>query len=281
MQEKDTIQKFIFSHENIRGAMVHLSETYQTIITQHHYPSAVRKLLGEALVACALLSSSIKFEGELSLQFHGDSRLSLLLIQCDHLFNLRGFAKFSKEANTDYSDAFLTGKMVLTITPLQGTQAYQSIVPIKSTSMSDNIMDYFLQSEQIATKVWLAVDEQQAAGMLIQLMPGQNTTQRERFWEYAVVLGETVQDDELLQLDNASLLHRLYHETELRLFDADSIRFRCRCSHEKMKQVLTVLGQEDVKKLLEEQGRISVTCDFCNQQYFFDGIDIALLFPQH
>lgn len=282
MQEKDCIQKFIFVHEDIRGALVHLNESYQTIITQHHYPKAVKQILGEALAACVLLTSSLKFEGDVSLQFQGDSRLPLLLVQCDHTFNLRGFAKFSQEPNIAFEEAFLAGRLVLTIAPENNTQAYQSIVPIQSTSMSDNIMAYFLQSEQIATKVWLAVDEHQASGMLLQMLPTENqdSSARERFWEYAVVMGETVEEQELLQLDNATLLHRLYHETELRLFEAEPVKFRCRCTPQKMQQVLNVLGKQEIESLIQEQGRISVTCDFCNQQYLFDAIDIAMLFHQ-
>ena len=114
--------------------------------------------------------------------------------------------------------------------------------------------------------------------MLLQLMPGQDTLQREQFWEYAVQLGQTISEEELLNLDNTTILHRLYHETELRLYTARPVRFECRCNEDKMKQVLTVLGKEDVDQLLKEKGQVEVRCDFCNQQYTFDAIDITLLF---
>ena len=117
-----------------------------------------------------------------------------------------------------------------------------------------------------------------AAGMLLQLMPDQNTVQREQFWEYAVQIGQTISETELLTLDNPTILHRLYHETVLRLYDARPIRFKCRCNQDKMKQVLNVLGAEEVKQLLEETGHVDVCCDFCNHKYSFDPIDIAMLF---
>lgn len=279
MNNIDSMQRFIFDKASIRGEIAHLNDVFTTIINQRPYPPMVRNLLGEALISCLLLAGSIKFEGELSLQFQGDARLPLLLIQCDNQLQLRGFAKYQDNLTaTDYSESFLQGQMVLTINQYNQTQSYQSIVPIQSTSMAENLMHYFAQSEQVASRVWLAVGEESVAGILLQLMPGQDTQQREHFWEYAVHLGQTVSENELLTLDNETLLYRLYHEAELRLFDTRSARFKCRCSTEKMQQVLTVLGENDIKKLLEEQGHVDVNCEFCNKHYAFDAIDISLLF---
>lgn len=279
MKEIDTLQRFMFEHASIRGEIAHLDETYKTIMHQHPYPPAVKALLGEALISCLLLAGSIKFEGDVSLQFHGDKRLPLLLVQCDHQLQIRAFAKYQENSgDVDYGNAFLEGKMVLVINQHKKTQAYQSVVPIRSTSMSENLTHYFAQSEQVASQVWLSVNEDCAAGMLLQLMPDQDTQQREEFWEYAVMLGQTLSDHELLTLDNQTILHRLYHETELRLYPARPVSFQCRCNPEKMKQVLTVLGEKDVQQLLEEKGHVEVRCDFCNQEYIFDPIDITLLF---
>jgi molecular chaperone Hsp33 len=279
MKEQDTLQRFIFEHANIRGEIVHIENTFQTIMNQRDYPPMVKNLLGEAIVSCLLLASSIKFEGSLNLQFQGDARLPLLLVQCDHLLNIRAFAKFTEGLEIiDYATAFLQGQMVLTISQDNQTQVYQSVVPIQATSMSENLMTYFAQSEQVASRVWLAVNDQMAAGMLLQLLPGQDTLQREQFWEYAVQLGQTVSEEELLNLDNQTLLYRLYNETEIRLFDTRTTRFKCRCNQEKMKQVIKTLGEEDANALLKEKGGIEINCDFCNQKYNFDAIDITLMF---
>lgn len=279
MKEPDTLQKFIFEHANIRGEIVHIEHTFQTIMNQRDYPPMVKNLLGEAIVSCLLLASSIKFEGSLNLQFQGDARLPLLLVQCDHQLNIRAFAKFTENLEIiDYATAFLQGQMVLTINQYNQTQTYQSMIPIQATSMSENLMHYFAQSEQIATRVWLAVNDTMAAGMLLQLMPGEDTAQREQFWEYAVQLGQTVSEEELLTLDNPTLIYRLYNETDIRIFESRSTRFQCRCSPEKMKQVITVLGEEEARSLLKEQDMITVSCDFCNQKYNFDPIDITMMF---
>lgn len=279
MKEPDTLQRFIFENANIRGEIVHIQNTYQTIMNQRQYPPMVKNLLGEAIVSCLLLASSIKFEGSLNLQFQGDVRLPLLLVQCDHHLNIRAFAKYAENLETvDYANAFLHGQMAITISQFNQPQVYESRIPIQSTSMSENLMDYFAQSEQIPTKVWLAVNENMAAGMLLQLMPGQDTLQKELFWEYAVQLGSTISEDELLHLDNYTLLYRLYNEEDIRVFDNRSTRFQCRCSLDKMKQVIKILGKEESEQLIKEQGRVDINCDFCNQKYTFDAIDVAMIF---
>ena len=279
MAPKDTLQRFLFEHASIRGEIAHLDQSYQTVLQQRPYPPVVKQLLGEAMLSCALLAGSIKFEGEISLQFQGDARLPLLLVQCDHRLQLRAYAKYQEQSEAiDYREAFLGGTMSLMIGQNNQSQSYQSKVPITSGSMSDNLMHYFAQSEQLATQVCLAVSDDQAAGMILQLMPGQNSLQREQFWEYAVHLGKTLKNDELLTLNNETILHRLYHETELRLYDARPVRFQCRCTPVKMKQVLRLLGESDVKQLLQEQGAVTVCCDFCNKQFAFDAVDIHLMF---
>ncbi len=278
-EEFDSVQRFMFEHASIRGEIAHLDETYKTIMNQRPYPPMVKHLLGEALVSCLLLTGSIKFEGEVTLQFRGDKRLPFLIVQCDHQLQLRGFAKFQQDdGDIDYNAAFLDGNMLVNINQYNQTQAYQSVVPIASLSMAENLMQYFAQSEQVASRVWLAVNDQTAAGMLLQLMPDQDTQQREEFWEYAVQIGQTISEHELLTLDNPTILHRLYHETELRLYPARSVRFQCRCTEEKMKQALTVLGEVEVKSLLQEKGTVEVICDFCSRRYGFDAIDVTLLF---
>ena len=275
----NSLQRFLFEHAAIRGEMIHLDSVYQTITQQRAYPPRIKQLLGEAMMSCALLVGGIKFEGEVSVQFQGDKRFPLMLIQCDHLLQMRGFANFSENLTDEaYTDAFMQGNLVINLTPHQQTQTYQSVVPLISTAMSDNLMHYFAQSEQLPSKVWFAINEQSAAGILLQLMPGQSSLQREHFWEYAVQIGATITAEELLTLDNTTLLHRLYHETELRLYPERLIQFKCRCSHEKMQQVIGLLGEKEAQDLVQEKGQVDIRCEFCSLNYTFDAIDVALLF---
>src|SRR3990167_7900861 len=277
--ELDSLQRFLFEHASVRGEIIHLEQTYQTILSQHAYPPAVKHLLGEALMSAALLAGNIQFEGNFSLQFHGDKRLPLLLVQCDHQLHLRALVKYDESTeDIDYNSAFLEGKMTLFIDQYNQTQAYQSIVPIHSISMADNLSHYFAQSDQIQTRIWFATNQHQAAGMLLQLMPDTNILTREECWNYAINIGETITNHELLTLDNQTILHRLYHETELQLYPARHISFRCQCNIDKMKQVLTVLGKKDLQQLLKEKNEVSINCDFCNQRYLFNPIDVERMF---
>lgn len=279
MHSLDNLQRFMFEHAAIRGELIHLNHVYQTVSQQRLYPPKIKQLLAEAMMSCILLVGAIKFEGEISVQFQGDKRLPLILVQGDHELRIRACATFKEQLSDDeYLDAFLHGTMVINLTPHNQTQTYQSIVPITSVSMSDNLMNYFAQSEQITTKVWFAVSDTHAAGVMLQLMPGQNTEQREHFWEYAVHIGETITKEELITLDNTTLLHRLYHETELRLYPERIIHHQCRCTPDKMQHVIGLLGEADAMALLKEQGQIDIRCEFCNKKYTFDAIDVTLLF---
>ncbi|MCC5791443.1 MAG: Hsp33 family molecular chaperone HslO [Legionellaceae bacterium] len=278
---QDEIQGFMLEHEDIRGAIVHLNATYQRIIHQRPYPPMVRYLLGEALVSAVLLASSIKFAGRLSVQFEGSAALSLLLVQIDETLGLRAMAKCAPGLTDEaYAGAFLQGQLVINVQSEQQSAGYQSRVPLLSTSMSENLTHFFAQSEQLATRVWLAASDEHAAGMLLQLLPGKGSLEREHFWEYALAMGETVSESELLSLDNTVLLHRLYHETDVRIFDARPVRFQCRCDTGRMQQILTTLGEDELQQMLAEQGKVEVRCGFCNSQHDFDAIDLALLFRQ-
>ena len=279
MTQRDIQQRFIFEHAPVRGEIVHLQDAYQKIIGQQEYPPMVKHLLGEALVSCLLMASSIKFEGMLALQFQGDASLPLLIVQADHHLNIRACATFQEGLGDDvYSQSFLHGNMTVNINQNNQTNPYQSVIPIQSTSMAENLMQYFAQSEQLSTQIWLAVNDTQASGMMLQLMPTDSDADREEFWQYAVQIGGTITPHELWTLDNTELLHRLYHETELRLFEPRPTQFKCRCSQEKMRQVLMTLGKEDAEALIAERGSIEVVCDFCHQEYQLDVIDVAMIF---
>lgn len=276
------LQSFVLEEANVRGQIVRLHDTFNTIRKQRAYPPRIERFLGEALAACLMLAGTIKFEGELSLQFQSDSRFPLLIVQCDHMLNIRAYAQYQEALqDSDYEAAFLEGRMALTVQQYHHTDVYQSIVPIESLDLSQNLMAYFTRSEQIPTFVKLIAGETSVAGILIQLLPGENSTEREYFWEYAVHIASTITPEELLQLDNSTILHRLYHETTVLLFDARHARFRCRCSKEKMRHAIKLLGKEDAEALLEERGQIDIGCDFCNHHYQFDAIDVIELFHKH
>ena len=279
--KQDEIQRFLLEEAHIQGKVAYLNEAYQEIMAQREYPPIVQRLLGETLIACLLLAEQLKFEGSFSLQFEGDKRLPLILVQCTHQLHLRALAKFEPDLDeAAYADAFLHGQMVLTLQSQRHTQNYQSKLPIQSLSIADNLMSYFAQSEQIASFIWLATTPQQAGGFLIQLLPTteENIQKREQFWEYALHIGQTITEDELFTLDNETLLYRLYHETPVRLFDKKTPKFQCRCTPERMHQVLRVLGKKECDDLLKTHKTVEAHCEFCNKTYPFDAIDVEMIF---
>lgn len=279
----DTLQRFIFEHSDVRGEIAHLNESFTTIIKQHNYPKPIHAVLGEALVASVLLCATIKFQGQLTLQFQSDGPLKLLVVKCNHQYHIRGVAQFDSEkvmANENPTSLLGYGQLVVTLQTLDQKNSYQSIIPLHKQGISHSLENYFAQSEQLATRVWLAVDDKSAAGILLQLLPKQTTRDRECFWEHAVKLGETLKEDELLHLDNETILKRLYHDQDIRLFPAQSIQFLCTCNKLRMENAIRILGQDEAQSILSQKQLIIVTCEFCNHQFSFDKIDIAAIFHE-
>jgi len=275
----DAVQRFLLEDMHVKGSVAYLKKTYQTILAQRAYPPLLQRLLGETLVACLLLAESLKFEGSLSLQFEGDSRFPLLLVQCDQELHLRALAKFTPDLDESaYAEAFLQGQMVLTLQSALHPQNYQSKLGICSLSIADNLMHYFAQSEQITSFIWISAEAEQVGGFFIQLLPTSNVQEREAFWEYALHLGQTVTSEELFTLDNEALLYRLYHETPVQIFKKRSAQFQCRCTPERIHNALKVLGKEECEMILKTHKTVEAACDFCNQSYQFDAIDIEMVF---
>lgn len=278
---EDTIQGFIFENADIRGQIVHLNETKDKILSPHHYPKQVERLLTEVLLSALLMSATIKFSGQLTIQFQSKGDLQLLLVKCDHQFNTRALAQYDEGITTSsLNDCLQNGTLVVTIEADKNNKPYQSIVPIKGT-IKDSLIYYFQQSEQLPTHFWFAVSEEQAVGMLLQQVPDRlKAENRETVWEEVSMLAESVKINELLQLDNQTLLHRLFHEHKLRVFDPKPVHFHCPCSRSKMLEAVKIMGEEEVNNIFKTHKTIDVTCEFCLEYYAFDKVDTDYLFKK-
>ena len=280
---KDQMQRFIFDETDIRGEIVSLEEAYQTIIEQNPAPRAVQLLLGEFLAAASLLSSTLKFDGIITLQARGDGPLALIMAECDHHKGLRGIANPDPEADfsglENASMLELLGKSVLAITidPDKGKR-YQGVVPLEEDTLAACLEYYFMQSEQLDTRFWMAANEQCVSALMLQALPQQKTDSKDQ-WETVTALAGTVTSQELLELDHKTLLFRLFHEHEVRLFDSLPVRFSCSCSRARCASTLATLGPKEVSELIEEQGKVSIDCQFCKQHYSFKLSDMAEIFP--
>jgi len=284
MSDNDQLHRFIIENTRVRGEMVHLNASWKAVLERYDYPKNVRNLLGEAFAACALLSATIKFEGSLILQIRGDGPLHLLVVQATSDGTLRGLARWSKEVPEQNLNAiFGNAQMVMTIEQPRG-EPYQGIIALDGEHIKDAIENYFRQSEQLNTRLWLASDKQSCVGFLIQELPDtevethSNPEQDEENWNHAEQLASTLSKDELLSLQTKDILHRLFHEDDVRLFEPSPLSFRCGCSSQRISQMILSLGHAEAKSIIEEQGKIQVDCEFCNAQYNFDSVDIENLF---
>ena len=286
----DRLQRFIFDDTQVRGEIAQLHSTYQQAIANHGYPLAVERLLGELLAACALLTATIKFDGTLSIEFRGKGALKLLMAESnpgvgDRAQRLRGVARFDDDALATIAEPTLQalaegGHVVITLDPEEG-QRYQGIVALDKTSIAGCLEEYFAQSEQLPTRLWLATDAEHAAGLLIQKLPEEATddteTRDDDAWDRINHLADTITGDELTGLGAEQVLHRLFHEEHARVFDPAPVKFSCTCTRERFGRALHQLGAQELRSVVEEQGQVETQCHFCNTVYTFTPADVEAL----
>ncbi len=276
----DHSARFLFEQADIRGQWVQLHRAYTDILAIHQYAPGVSRLLGEFLAASVLLSGNLKFEGRLTLQVRSQGQLPLLMVECNDHLQVRGIARGAEEATADNNAQLLTdGQLAITIEPEQG-QRYQGIVPLHEDSLAASLDAYFMHSEQLQTRIWLAADGERAGGLLLQQLPPQVSSDeqvREEHWERATALAATTQNKELLNLSCQGLLYRLYVQNPLRLFSPDPVTFACTCSRTRSLGVLASLGPEELRDMLAQDGKITMDCEFCQQQYLFEEPDLVEL----
>lgn len=284
MLDFDFTQRFLFDTTDVRGEWVGLERSYAEVLAKHPYPEPVAELLGELLAAAALLIGTLKFDGLLVLQARSAGAVPLLMVECSSARDVRGIARYHAEqieADATLGQLMPEGVLTMTIDPTRG-QRYQGIVALDGATLADCLSGYFASSEQLPTRFWLAADSRRACGMLLQQLPADRTPDaeaREADWQHLTTLADTLSAEELLGLDAETVLHRLYHQETVRVFDRLPLQFRCSCSRERSANALTSLGQQDAELLLKEQGgRVTIDCQFCNQRYEFDASDVAQLF---
>ncbi|SSY70208.1 Hsp33 family molecular chaperone HslO [Alysiella crassa] len=272
--------RFIFDTMPVRGLHVQAQEVWQHIVARKHYPTAIRRALGELLAAGALLSSNLKLDGTLILQVQGQGILKLLVVEATSHHTVRATARFDETANIA-DDANLSdllgdnGVFVITLQPKEGEQ-WQGVVPLEGGSIATMLMNYMARSEQLQTHIALAADDHSVGGLLLQRLPEQELD--DDSWQHVTTLAETLTATELLNLDAQNVLYRLFHETPPRVFEPEQLEFACTCSRGKVSDMLLLLGGQEVGAAVAEEGSITIDCDFCNEHYTFDEQDVNALF---
>jgi len=293
----DQLHRFVFDDLAVRGVLVRLDRSLHRNLSTHAYPKPVANVLADATTAIALLATTIKLKGRLALQLQGSGAVTLLLAEASvdadrHGLGIRSLAQWREHTAVDddhaaFADLVSGGQLALSLLPdpdplladpLRSSQPYQGVVPLDGNNIAGCLEHYFQQSEQLATRVLLwhepGGSTGRSVGLMIQALPG--LSQQEDFTRIRV-LAETLKMEEAFHLPIETLLHRLYHEETLRLFAAQTVRFQCRCSRERCADTLRTLEAEDIVDLLQEDGAVTVTCEFCNEVYRFDPIDVAAL----
>ena len=275
----DSLQRFLFENVAVRGDIVHLDATWRAVLERHDYPTPVRNLLGQMMTAAVLLSATLKYKSRLTMQIQGNGPVSFMVVECTSDRNLRGLAHCEDNISTSRLPEMVgNGRLAITLEPLEGTERYQSIVELTGDTLAEALDDYLYRSEQLDTHLWLSVDENRAGGLLIQKLPSNHTEQEQEAWNRIHHLSSTIQGGELLSLDPREIIHRLYHEEDVRVFESEAICFRCSCSSERVANMLRTLGYDEVKAIVEEEGSVKVACEFCNHKYEFDSVDAEQLF---
>lgn len=280
--ENDIRTRFIFDNMPVRGAHVRLDSVWQHIVGRKHYPAAIRRALGELLAAGALLSGNLKEAGTLILQVQGQGVLKMLVVEATYGRTCRATARWDEDAaiSDDAGLAELLGKrgvFVITLQPENG-ETWQGMVPLEGGSIAAMLDSYMLRSEQLNSRFVLAADDNNAAGLLLQRLPGHDSGQDNADWQHLDTLAQTATAKELLELDGQNLLYRLFHETPPRVFPEENMEFACSCSRAKVSDMLLLLGAKEVGDVVAEEGSITVGCDFCNEKYTFDEEEVQNLF---
>ncbi|EIJ69099.1 Hsp33 family molecular chaperone HslO [Pasteurella bettyae] len=274
IQDNDKLYRYLFQNRAVRGEWVRLNRTFIDTLNTHHYPQVVRHLLGEMMVATNLLTATLKFEGDITVQIQGDGPLRLALVNGTDEQNIRALARIEGDISNDMGLHQLIGKgvLVITIAPKEG-ERYQGIIALDKPTITECLEEYFERSEQLQTQLLIRVGEYEgkpvAAGMLLQIMPD-GSGSREDF-EHLATLTSTVKDEELFGLNAEELMYRLYHEETVEVFDPQVVNFHCGCSQERSGSALLLISDDEIDEILAaHNGSIDMQCECCGTHYFFN-----------
>jgi molecular chaperone Hsp33 len=302
---------FVCDGAPVRGEFVSLGSAWQNIMERRKDPPAIQKIMGEFVAAAALLTASIKLNGTLIIQAQSHGPVRLLVVECTSQLEVRATVSLNpdfgeipdKATLAELLDADGSGRLAITLDPADRKPSqtpYQGIVSLQRPSpshpglfepietVSEAIMLYMQSSEQIDTRIWLASSSQSLGGFLLQRLPDTGGASQydpkmmAEGWERIQMLGNTITKEELLGVEPEILLRRLFLEESerfgVRSFPLRLIKFACRCSRQRVADVIRMLGQEEVDSILAELGAVETRCDFCGMQYRFDPVDCKQAF---
>ena len=274
----DSVTPFGFESLPVRGALIHLSRSWRRMLRDHDYDALVTETLGHAAAATGLIAQSLKFDGAVTLQILGGSALQMLVMQVTSELDLRGMAAVAdKTGASDF--AGLTRDAQCAVTVDSGGKPYQGIVEIDDSSLAASLEHYFDRSMQVPSHIALVADDNVAAGILLQQVPGERIDSDD--WYRLRLLVQTLTLGDFEGEAGLQLIGKLFSEDDVRVYSPRPVEFRCRCSAAKTEDVLRMLGETEARDTLAEQGRIEVTCEYCGRRRHFDAVDVERLFSDN
>ena len=277
MSNLDSMQRFTFDNTDVRGELVGLHKSLSDVLSKHEYPEALKIELGKLMAASALMSATLKYEGRLCLQVRLPGDVTLIQAETTNTGDIRAIARYDESKKIEEVE-LIGGQLIITLEPAVG-KPYQGVVPLDSNQLNESLEYYFSQSEQLGSRFWLECDGTVASGFMLQQLPSSAENDVDA-WDRLSHLASTLKREELLTLDNPTILHRLYHEEEVRLYDLEPLRFACTCSKERIGNAIQQVGFEELMDVIAEQGKVSVDCQFCLQHYSFNKEQVTNLFPE-
>ncbi|MBF6057164.1 MULTISPECIES: Hsp33 family molecular chaperone HslO [Thiomicrorhabdus] len=277
----NSIQRFLFKEHNIRGQVIQLHDAWQQMTKDRHYPPIISQLLGELTAVSVVMANGMKHLGKITLQVQGSGPVNLLVVEVTHDLKIRGVAKTSEtiDGQKTLDELLGDGQILVTMENMQTKHHFQSYVSRDGETIAECFELFFSQSEQLPSKIWLAADEQQLGGILIQKMPDSDENDADA-WDRIVHLTDTLSDEELTTLDSETLLHRLFHEELVELFEEQTVVYECPQDRQRVDDMLRSLGEEEIRKLLEEQGEIVIHNEICNVHFRYDAKAVDELFTE-
>ena len=275
----DEIQRFLFKDLDIRGQHLSIDSAWQSMIKNRGYSKLVYQLFGELSALSIMLANSMKHPGKLTMQVQGDGLLSLMLVEVTHDLKIRGMVRSNGMISQTHTlDQILgDGQIIATLYNAKTDHSFQSHVPRNKKGLIHTFQDYFSQSEQLDTKLWVSSTPERVSAMLIQKMPQSKSTDTED-WNRITALANTTTQAELCSLSAEQMLHRLFHEEGVVLFEAKQVSYECHQDRARFEQIIFDLGEQDARALLEEYGEISIHNEICNEHVFFDEKDLDRIF---
>lgn len=276
MQTPDFLQRFLLVDEDIRGAYVDMTQSVHEIMEQHQYPAPIRRILGECLVVCTLLTHSLKVSGELTIELRAKSKIKLLVAKCNDQLQIRGLAQWDDEVIfDDLPEVMRTGDLVVTMMPDHHVEPLQSIVSLEGGDVATAFEHYFSQSEQLPSAIRLQVGDDSATGFMLQQMPQSMSTEDKWLLFHTTV---HTASNTLFTESTEAILKNILPEYDIELFPQSPVCFECHCSVSRMENAIRTLGQDEAKQILSESQVIVVKCEYCNRDYSFGKDDVSRIF---